>query len=104
VEADVRSFAPVASNPSPFKLYSMLPQGNKKRLFGCIWNIFGAFQAYFPPAKEAKQLIHLKVGGSRHAMTADMRRILPDAPVVAVRIFQSTPYASASGGFFVDVK
>lgn len=104
VEADVQSFEPVPANPSPFTLYSMFLQGKKKRLFGCIWNIFGAFQAYFPPAKEAKRSIHLTVGGSRHAMAADMRRILSGAPVVAVRIFQSAPYASASGGFFVDAE
>ena len=104
VEADMRSFEPVPSNPSPLTLYSMFSQGRKKRLFGCIWNIFGAFQAYFPEPKAAQQAIQLTVGHSPHVMAADMRRILSEAPVVAARIFQSAPYASASGGFFVDVE
>lgn len=51
VEADVRSISPVAANPSPLTLYSM-PSGEQKRLLGCIWNIFGGFQAFFRPLKK----------------------------------------------------
>jgi hypothetical protein len=104
VDADIRSFEPLGANPSPFTLYSSFLQGQKKRPLGCIWNIFGAFQAYFPEPEAARKLIRLTVGQSPHAMTDDMRRILTDAPVVGVRTFQSTPCASAGGGFFVDVE
>lgn len=95
VEANLQGLAFVPGNFSPITEYGQ----HEGKLIGCRWNILQPNQVYFLQENEQDR-ITLSYGTSDHQMGTDLRKLLDNAQVVAVRTIASPPAAVQARAYY----
>ncbi|MBV8841716.1 MAG: hypothetical protein JO307_02795 [Bryobacterales bacterium] len=126
LQAHLGGLTPQVGNPSPITLFSTLPAkppacaaanlnlafepqcADRRRpvlpddiLVASNWNIRGSFSTYFTGLKA--ETVQLQLGRSKDPMRLNMQKLLAEAKLGAVRVYQTPPAATESRPYLVNV-